>query len=285
MTGHDQTFARYAFGHSDAETQRLRAQARLFGPSTRHLLTAAGVEVGMRVLDVGSGAGDVALLTAELVGPTGNVVGVDSNPLILEVARARADASGLTNVSFVVGDIVDDFPQGSFDAVVGRCVLFFVAEPATVLQRLVDAVRPGGVVAFQEPGNATLNPCALPPSLLLEQAWAWILEAYRRAGLDRYMGLRLLPLFQMVGLAPTMHLGAAVGGGPDWEGYAYMAETLRAILPLILTHGVATADEVAIDTFASRLREEVVQQAGVVTTWSFVSAWARKPESGADRLA
>lgn len=277
MTGHDQTFARYAFGHSDAETQRLQAQARLFGPSTRHLLITAGVDAGMRVLDVGSGAGDVALLTAELVGPTGNVVGVDSNPLLLEVARARADASGLANVSFVVGDIVDDLPQGPFDAVVGRCVLFFVAEPAAVLQRLVDAVRSGGVVAFQEPGNATLHPCALPPSPLLEQAWGWILEAYRRAGLDRYMGLRLLPLFQMAGLpAPTMHLDAAVGGGPDWEGYAYMAETLRAILPLILTHGVATADEVAIDTFASRLRNEVLQQAGVVTTWSFVSAWAHK---------
>lgn len=270
------TSTSYVFGHSEAETRRLQTQAHLFGSTTHRLLEEAGVVAGMRVLDVGSGAGDVALLAAELVGPTGAVVGVDSNPLILETARARAQAAGHTNVSFVVDDIATTIPNGPFDAVIGRCVLFFLVDPSGTLRRILDVVRPGGVVAFQEPGNATLRPASLPTCPLMDQAWTWILEAYRRAGLDWHMGLRLFGLFREAGLPdPKMHLDAAVGGGANWEGYSYIAETLRAILPLIVAHGVATANEVGIDTFGARLREEAVAQGSVMTTWSFITAWAR----------
>jgi precorrin-6B methylase 2 len=59
----------------------------------------------MRILDVGSGAGDVALLLADLVGPTGSIVGIDTNAEILAVARQRVLALGWTNVSFVTGDV------------------------------------------------------------------------------------------------------------------------------------------------------------------------------------
>ena len=62
--------AQYLFGHSEEETRRLLLQGRLFNPYTRRLLEDAGITSGMKVLDVGSGAGDVALLAAELVGPT-----------------------------------------------------------------------------------------------------------------------------------------------------------------------------------------------------------------------
>jgi 2-polyprenyl-3-methyl-5-hydroxy-6-metoxy-1,4-benzoquinol methylase len=68
----------YALGRSAAETRRLIAQHQIYGPITRRFLTAAGVSAGMRVLDLGSGAGDVALLLADLVGPQGRVVGVDA---------------------------------------------------------------------------------------------------------------------------------------------------------------------------------------------------------------
>ena len=69
--------AHYALGRSDAEARRLMLQHRIYGAATRQLLTEAGIATGMRVLDVGSGAGDVALLLADLVGPTGEVVGVE----------------------------------------------------------------------------------------------------------------------------------------------------------------------------------------------------------------
>src|SRR5712692_9244705 len=90
----------YELGHSDRELERLKAQARLIDPITRQFFREAGIVSGMRVLDVGSGAGDVAFLAAELVGEAGEVVGVDRAQAALAAARARANARSLRNVSF-----------------------------------------------------------------------------------------------------------------------------------------------------------------------------------------
>jgi membrane protease YdiL (CAAX protease family) len=71
----------YQLGTSDEEIQRLLLQAELiFNPPTRRLLQDAGIRAGMKILDLGSGVGDVTLLAAELVGQTGTVVGVDLSP-------------------------------------------------------------------------------------------------------------------------------------------------------------------------------------------------------------
>ena len=123
----------YMMGRNAAETRRLMAQHRLYGPFTRRLLEGAGIEEGMKVLDVGSGAGDVALLAAELVGPTGSVVGVDQDPEVLKTASARVEAAGFANVSFHAGDLHESIPGGDFDAVVGRLVLLYVTDPAGTL--------------------------------------------------------------------------------------------------------------------------------------------------------
>jgi ubiquinone/menaquinone biosynthesis C-methylase UbiE len=166
----------------------------LFDPYTRRLLEDAGITSGMKVLGVGSGAGDVALLAADLVGPDGTVVGVDTNPLILETAHKRVQVAGFKNTFFVSTDISQFVIDEDFDAVVGRCVLFFLSDPAAVLRRLASHLHTGGIFAFQEPGDATLRPGALPPSPLLEQMWAWIIETYRQPGMDLKMDLRLVPV-------------------------------------------------------------------------------------------
>lgn len=195
-----------------------------FAPYTARFLQDAGISPGMRVLDVGAGAGDVALLAAGLVGQQRTVVGIDLNAELIETARARAAAAGWEHVSFVAGDAASAELDRGFDAVVGRCVLFFAREAAALVRRLTGYVRDGGIVAFQEPANATLAPMSLPHSQLLERLWEWILETYRRADMDLFMGLRLRSIFAQAGLpAPAMHLDAAAGGGPDWPGYEYMA--------------------------------------------------------------
>ena len=94
----------YVLGRSDAETKRLILQHRIYGPITRRLFEAAGIGAGMKVLDIGSGAGDVSLLLADLVGPRGQVMGVDLNPGILATAQARAEAAGAKNVTFRSGE-------------------------------------------------------------------------------------------------------------------------------------------------------------------------------------
>src|SRR5437870_1033975 len=91
----------YPNGHSEQETQRLMAQARRLDLPLRRLFEDAGISSGMRVLDIGCGAGDVALTAAALVGPSGAVVGLDMNPAILETARRRAREAGLSNAAFV----------------------------------------------------------------------------------------------------------------------------------------------------------------------------------------
>ena len=90
----------YVLGHSEREVSRLKDQARLLEPVTRTFLEAAGLTRGMRVLDVGSGAGDVAFLAAELVGPMGSIVGIDKAAAAVAAAAATARARGLAQVSF-----------------------------------------------------------------------------------------------------------------------------------------------------------------------------------------
>ena len=118
----------YALGHSDRELERLRAQERLVGPATRQFFGEAGIDTGMRVLDVGSGAGDTAFLAADLVGETGEVIGTDKAAAAVVAATARAKARSLRNVSFREGDPGEMTFDRPFDAVVGRYVLLFQAD-------------------------------------------------------------------------------------------------------------------------------------------------------------
>src|ERR1700722_3576073 len=71
--------AKYILGHSPEEISRLMLQATLLHPFTERLMKNAEIGPGMRVLDLGCGAGDVSMLAAELVGPSGSVVGIDRN--------------------------------------------------------------------------------------------------------------------------------------------------------------------------------------------------------------
>jgi SAM-dependent methyltransferase len=267
----------YLMGRSEAETRRLMAQHQLYSRFTRRLLEDAGITEGMKVLDVGSGAGDVALLAAELVGPTGSVVGVDQDPGVLDTARARAEASGLTNVSFHASDLSEGVTDDDFDAVVGRLVLLYVPDPAETLRVLVERLKPRGIVAFGEFNFLPESMVTHPPTPSGESLWAWMQAVVGGIGLDPATGYHLRNTFLDAGLPePEMNVCAPVGGGPDFPGYDYGAESLRSMLPLILKLGIATEEEVEIDTMAQRLRAEVVASGGVIKTPELVGAWTRK---------
>ena len=132
----------YALGRSDDEYARLTEQANFLRPLTERFFKKAGIAPGMKVLDVGSGVGDVAFLLAELVGLDGKVVGVDMDGAALEKARKRAEQLKLRNVEFLVGDIRTAALPGPFDAAVGRLVLLYCADPAAALARHRDAGTP-----------------------------------------------------------------------------------------------------------------------------------------------
>src|SRR5215831_6687791 len=95
----------YALGSTDAEHERLIRQAMHLDPSTERLFRDAGIGPGQRVLDLGSGVGDVAMLAAKLVGPSGEVVGAERDSRSIARARGRVAQAGLHNVSFTQCDV------------------------------------------------------------------------------------------------------------------------------------------------------------------------------------
>ena len=89
----------YALGHSDDELDRLETQARIVDPVTRRFWAAAGVGLGMRVLDVGCGAGHTTMLLAQMVGEHGQVVGIDNAAPAVAAARALPRAAATSAMS------------------------------------------------------------------------------------------------------------------------------------------------------------------------------------------
>src|SRR5471032_1254249 len=140
----------YALGNTESEHARLIRQSAQFDPLTERLFREAGIGPGQRVIELGSGAGDVAMLVSRIVGPSGEVVGVERNAESVAYASARVAKAGLRNVRFTHSDVGQIRGEKPFDAAVGRFILMFLPDPAAVLRSLKQLVRPGGVVAFQE---------------------------------------------------------------------------------------------------------------------------------------
>jgi ubiquinone/menaquinone biosynthesis C-methylase UbiE len=262
-------------GDSLHERRRLQEQSNLVKPFTRQLFENAGITTGMRVLDIGSGAGDVAFLLAEMVGPTGVVVGVDRNAATLETVRERAADLQLQNVSFMACDARDLDCPDEFDAVVGRAVLLYIADPVEAIQSVLRCLRPGGIVAFHEYDFTTLG-LSVPQSPLTERIRYWVIEAFQRAGVEMQMGFKLRQTFLQAGLPePKLHCDVVMGGGEHWVGYEYAANSVRSLLPNIEKFGVATSEEIDVETLADRFRREIVALNGVVMLSTWMSAWTR----------
>src|SRR5712671_134768 len=128
MTTSNSTFD-YALGYTIAEHDRLIRQAERIAPITERLFREAGIGPGQRVLDLGSGVGDVALLVARLVGPSGEIVGIERDPSSIARANARVVEAGLRNVSFTQADVNQIAGDQPFDAAVGRFILMFLPDP------------------------------------------------------------------------------------------------------------------------------------------------------------
>ncbi len=125
----------YPLGNTDAEHERLIRQAARVAPTTERFFREAGIGPGQRVLDIGSGVGDVAMLVARLVGPSGEVVAIERDPKSIAKARARVTEAGFHNVSFNESD-VGEIPDGKpFDAAVGRFILMYLPDPVAALRQ------------------------------------------------------------------------------------------------------------------------------------------------------
>jgi len=276
MATHTTPSTEYVLGGTLTEHHRLNRQGRLISRITRHFLEEIGLTPGMRVLDVGSGTGDVALLTARLVGPSGRVVCVDIDSAALHIAKKRADDEGLTNIVFCACDFHRYETPIAFDAVIGRCILLHQAKPLDALQAVLKHLRSGGIVAFQEPWFSRAFSC--PEAPLFQEMLGWLHGTLAASGFDGDIGVRLPSLYVSVGLPrPRLSFEMLVECGPESEIYDFCTDTVRSLLLRIEELGVSTAKKIQLDTLASRLRMEAEALNTVIGVMPLMGVWAKRP--------
>jgi ubiquinone/menaquinone biosynthesis C-methylase UbiE len=262
-------------GHSEQELARLGRQAKLIDPITRQFLIQAGVTSGMRILDVGCGAGDVSFIAADLVGSQGEVIGVDRSPNAIETARVRAADLRLSNVKFMRSELSDIDFGPVFSAVTGRYVLCFQSNPAAILRTLVKQLQPEGKLVFHEPARDFMT--SYPPSPTYDQSSRWLTEAYPRSGVDINVGLKLYSLFVAAGLdAPEMRCHAVIGGAGALDVIHFDADQSVVLADEIVRLGIASSDELSPSTLVERIVQELSACGGVIIGRGEIGAWASK---------
>ena len=148
-----------AFDRSDTAAIWRQTAARRnasFAAATERMLTLAGVGPGSRVLELGTGAGDVAIFAA---GRGARVIATDLSEAMLDVARQAARDAGAKEVEFRRMDASAlGFAPGEFDAVIGRQVLMFLPDLPAALAGIRRVLRPGGKFAAIVWGPLAENP-------------------------------------------------------------------------------------------------------------------------------
>jgi ubiquinone/menaquinone biosynthesis C-methylase UbiE len=245
------------------------------GEMTERLLVEAGIGAGKRVLDVGCGRGDVSFLVARLVGEQGQVLGVDRDSGALAVARERARELDLPRVTFAESDLSAISPvYGEFDGIVGRRVLMYQPDPVDAIRRLAGALRPGGVIVFQE-HDALIGPTSRMPLPLHERVHGWTWRTVEREGASTHMGFDLASVFEQAGLLVEQVRAEAIVQTP--RAHRAVGPILRAMLSRIVQQGVATEEELGIETIDERLVEERRKANATYIGDMVFGAWARKP--------
>lgn len=263
----------YSLGSGDPELSRLEAQAELLRRPTRLLLEASGIGPGMRVLDLGTGLGHVARAVAEIVGPTGEVVGIDLDPRMIAAARARS--SGLANVRFAEGDVAQWGGDDEYDALVGRLILFHVPDPVGVLRHHLQAVRRGGRVVMIDYDIGGLR--AEPSVPLVERMSGLMMAAFRAAGADPTIGSRLATILAEAGVEDRDGFAIAEYLASDNPiGPMLLTGVIRALAPAMVAHGLATEEELGLDTLAARLATSLREGGAVMVPPILAGAWGRR---------
>jgi SAM-dependent methyltransferase len=266
----------YVLGSNPHELERLDAQAARIERPTRTILQSAGLGRGQRVLDLGTGLGHVARLAGELVGAEGGVVGVDAAGDALAVARARVTQAGERHVTFVVGDVTTWRAGQPFDAVTARLILFHLPDPVAAVRHHMANLQPDGVfvaVEFDLAGARTE-----PAVPLFDEALGWVIRAFSAAGASPTIGARLVPILRSAGLRDVTSFGLQAYLQPDdATAAALLGGVVRSLAGAIVGHGIATAEQMAVDTLDARLADALRGADAVMLPPTVVGAWGRTP--------
>ena len=230
----------------------------------------------MRVLDIVTGPGDVAFQLADLVGPDGSVTCVDRDPSQLAAAEQRRATAGLANVVFRQGDARTFVDPEPFDAVVGRLLLFHLPDAVDVIAHHARGLRPGGTFVAVEYDMSAVR--ALPPVDLLDRVREWLIAGFAYADADPYVWMRLPIPLKEAGLHDVETLGIQPYWSPNDPAASSLAtDVVRALTPAIVASGVATEEELGLETLEQRVADAVDAAGAVWTTPTVVGCWGCRP--------
>jgi len=182
----------YVLATGDAAANRLRILHNVYGPGARALLSRAGIRPGMKVVDLGCGVGMTTQLLAELVGPTGEVIGVDYSAAQVEQAQALLPKK-LSNVRFIEASATDTrLPREAFDLVYARFLLIHLQDPEAALRETQELLKPQGIIAIED---GDLTSAQSEPRSKLEEFSKLFGALGPKWGVDYTLGRRL---FHMV---------------------------------------------------------------------------------------
>jgi ubiquinone/menaquinone biosynthesis C-methylase UbiE len=247
----------YLHGTAPAEQARL---SRLNDLINKGALDELALRPGQRVLDVGSGLGQLTRGMGRQVGPTGRVVGIERSPEQLAEARRQAELAGeAETVEFRQGDAtrlpLTNDEWGTFDVVHARFVLEHVTDPVAVVREMVRAVRPGGRVVLEDDAHDTFRLWPEPPGF--GRLWASYLRTYDRVGNDPLIGHRLVSLLHQAGAAPVRNTWLFFGSCAGHPGLGAYVENLVRILNGVRQpiFDVGEVDAAGFDAGLAALRE------------------------------
>jgi SAM-dependent methyltransferase len=262
--------ATYAFDNAlSIQRQRLGALEALLDAGTIRHLEAVGVGAGARCLEVGAGGGSIAAWLCERVGPDGTVMATDLDTTVL---RDLPHA----NLEVRVHDVLaDDLPEEAFDLVHLRLLLAWLDDPALALDRLVAALRPGGVLVAEEMDFVSVVPDARLDDHR-RSVFARVVGAHNavlaaRHTFDPAYGRRLagdLADAGLVGVESEGRAGTWRGGGPGGLVWRLTFDQLREAM---VASGTVTAPEV--DEAVALCCDPELAFLSQVT----MAAWGRRP--------
>jgi SAM-dependent methyltransferase len=261
----------YVLATGPAADYRLRILHGLYGPGTRRLLLGAGLRRGMRVADVGCGVGLVTTLLAKLVGPEGQVVGIDFSGAQLAQARQRVASVG-ANASFVEASATDTgLPPGSFDLVYCRYLLLHLPEPERALAEMRSLLKPDGILVCEDADLISAG--SEPPSALAAFADLWGRLGPRRR-LDYTLARRLFQMVLAAGfLAPEITFNQPVVA--RGENKRFLELSVAEAGPAFIDAGLITAE--ALDRTLAEMRRLNADGTVLAVMPRMTQVWARKP--------
>jgi ubiquinone/menaquinone biosynthesis C-methylase UbiE len=189
----------YVVSVGEAGKYRLDLLNNVFAPYSERFLKRAGIKPGMQVLDVGCGTGNMSCKIAELVGTTGQVVGIDISEEQLIIAREQAKQKSLTNISFVQAAAENVLSLNrKFDLVYCRALLIHVEQPFDVLKDMYASLKPGGILACEDGAMSSCFP--QPPSPAFDRSIQMLFQYGEKIKVDFDLGDRLYHMYKALGI-------------------------------------------------------------------------------------